>query len=658
MVEIPESSYIWRPEEHQWTGHCHLARFMQEQGITDYEELRLRSIEDGDWFWDAVIKDMGLSWFRPYERISDRSGGFPWTRWFSGGEINITYNCIDRHVEAGHGEEIALFYERESNRPNETAQITFSEFSRLVDRCCGALLAHGLEPGDAIGLYAPMRIETVVVMFAAFKIGARFAPVFCGFGKRALIERMRSCRARILFSIDTLHRRGKPIDSGLIVRAAAKEIPSIEKIIAFDSEEWPEFLAGHTSAIKCHHTAAEDPCLLLYTSGTTGNPKGTVHTHAGCLAITGKELRYAFDVRPGEPFFWLTDIGWMMGPWELIGPLLYRTPVVLFDGAPDYPTSDKLWILMESLGVVTFGVSPTAIRVLMRATNGKGPSAFDLSRLRLIGSTGELWDESSYQWLFREVGGSRCPIINMSGGTELMGCLLQSVPVQPLKSCTLGTGALGMDVDVFDKDGIPLREKTGYLVCKKPFPSMTKSFLNDDDRYLETYFSQFEGVWNHGDWASIDADGHFFLHGRSDDTFNVAGKRMGAAEIESALISHPKISEAAAIGVPDEIKGQSIVCFVVFKDGVSMPQAELIGHVAGEIGKPMAPRAVHSVAALPKTRSGKIVRGAIKKAYLGKERSDMTSIENPGALDSIASLNTNPGATSFPQSKETFQQNE
>ncbi len=638
MGEMPDSAFIWRPEDYQWTGNCHLARFMREQGIADYEELRLRAIEDEDWFWHAVFKDMGLSWFRHYEQTSDHSRGFPWTRWFTGGEINITYNCIDRHVEAGYGEEIALYYEAESFAPNETARVTFSELSQMVDRCCGALIANGIGSGDAIGLYAPMRVETVVVMFAAFKIGVRFVPVFCGFGKKALIDRMRSCGARLMFSVDTLHRRGKPIDSSLIARVVKNEVSTIEKVIAFDTEEWPEFLAGHEPFTKCAHTAAEDPCMILYTSGTTGNPKGTVHTHAGCLAVTGKELRYGFDVRPQEPFFWLTDIGWMMGPWELIGALLYRSPVVLFDGAPNFPTSDRLWMLMESLGVVTFGVSPTAIRVLMRATDGKGPGAYDLSRLRVIGSTGELWDESSYHWLFREVGRNRCPIINMSGGTELMGCLLQPAPVEPLKSCTLGTGALGMAVDVFDEEGNSLREKTGYLVCKKPSPSMTKSFLNEDGRYLDTYFSQFEGVWNHGDWANIDSDGYFFLHGRSDDTFNVAGKRVGAAEIESALLSHPLVSEAAAIGAPHEIKGQCIVCFAVLKDGVSAEQAELIGHVGGEIGKPLAPQAIHAVAALPKTRSGKIVRGAIKNAYLGEKPGDLTSVENPGALEIIANL--------------------
>ncbi len=639
MAGVDKSGIIWRPQDHSWTSECHLARLMQKEGLNGFKDLRLRALDEVEWFWDTVFQDMGLSWFRPYEQICDRSGGIPWTRWFLGGQINITYNCIDRHIEEGHEDSIALFYESESSQEDPIAPVTFGQLSRMVNQCAGALAANDIGPGDAVGSYAPMRIETIVVMFAAFKIGARFVPVFCGFGKRALIERMGSCQARILFSLEKMNRRGKLIDTGSIARSAVRELPSIKKAIAFDTADWNEFLEGHAPYLECRRTASEDPCMILYTSGTTGKPKGTVHTHGGCLAITGKELRYAFDVRPGEPFFWLTDIGWMMGPWELIGCLLYRTPVVLYDGAPDYPTSDRIWVLMEALGVVTLGISPTAIRVLMRATDGKGPEGFNHSKLRIIGSTGELWDESSFDWLFRKVGRNRCPIINMSGGTELMGCLLQPYPVQPLKSCTLGTGALGIDVDVFDEAGNPVREDVGYLVCKQPAPSMTKSFLNDDERYLETYFNQFEGTWNHGDWASIDGDGYFFLHGRSDDTFNVAGKRVGAAEVESALISHPQISEAAAIGVPDEIKGQSIVCFTVLKEGGWAEQSKLIAHVAEEIGKPMAPRRVHIVEALPKTRSGKIVRGTIKRAYLGEDRGDLTSIENPGALETIARLN-------------------
>jgi acetyl-CoA synthetase len=397
--------------------------------------------------------------------------------------------------------------------------------------------------------------------------------------------------------------------------------------------------------VPCELTEAEEPCLILFTSGTTGRPKGTVHTHAGCLAQMGKEIRYAFDARPGEPFFWVTDIGWMMGPWELIGCLLYRTPVVLLDGAPDYPRADRLWEICARLGVVTLGCSPTVIRLLMRESENLPRRMHDLSKLRVLGSTGEVWDEASYLWYFENVGGRACPIMNISGGTEIVGCHLQPYPLDALKPCSLGGPALGMDVDVFTDDGRPAPRGTmGHLVCKQPAPSMTKSFLHDDARYLETYFSRFRGVWYHGDWAKVDEDGQWFLFGRTDDTFKVAGKRVGPGEIEGALTSHPMVSEAAVIGVPDEIKGTALVCFVVLKSATEarpeLPhlESELITHVAHRLGKPLAPKHVFMVSALPKTRSGKIVRGTMTRAFLGQPLGDLSSIENPQALDAIAAF--------------------
>jgi acetyl-CoA synthetase len=367
-----------------------------------------------------------------------------------------------------------------------------------------------------------------------------------------------------------------------------------------------------------------------------------VHTHAGCLAQAGKEIRYAFDARAGEPFFWVTDIGWMMGPWELVGCLLYRTPVVLFDGAPDFPTSDRIWDICSKLGVVTLGCSPTLIRLLMReAKGGTRPlQRCDLSRLRVLGSTGEVWDETSYRWYFDNVGGGRCPIMNISGGTEIIGCHVQPYPVEPLKPCSLGGPALGMDVDVFTDEGRPAaRGVKGHLVCKQPTPSMTKSFLNDDERYLETYFKRFPGVWYHGDWAMVDEDGQWFLFGRTDDTMKVAGKRVGAGEVEDALTSHPAVSEAAVIGIPDEIKGTALACFVVLKKEMVAPtESELTAHVAGVLGKPLGPKHVFAVSALPKTRSGKVVRAAITRAFLGQPIGDSSSIENPQALEAIAAL--------------------
>ncbi len=612
---------------------------MARHGIASIGELRRRSVADTAWFWDAALEDMGVEWFRRYEHVRDDSGGFAFARWFTGGRINVTHNCVDRHVRDGHGEETALYCEADSGLRPDARRMSFRALALAVDRCARALRRLGVGPGDAVGIYAPMRAETVVAMFAAMKLGARAVPIFCGYGEEALRERLASCGAKVLFAAAGLVRRGRTADTGAIASAAAGRLPSIHRVVWIDTPDWAVFLDPEGPALAGEPTESSEPCLILYTSGTTGRPKGTVHTHAGCLAQMGKEIRYAFDARPGEPFFWLTDIGWMMGPWEIIGCLLYRTPVVLLDGAPDHPTSDRIWKLCSDLGVVTLGVSPTLVRLLRRAREGGGPEAHDLSRLRVLGSTGEVWDEASYLWYFDRVGRRRCPVVNISGGTEIVGCHLSPTPLDSLKPCSLGGPGLGMDVAVFDDQGRPApRGATGHLVCRQPAPSMTQGFLHDNARYLDTYFSRFPGVWYHGDWARIDEDGEWFLLGRTDDTFKVAGKRIGPGEVESAVASHPAVAEAAVIGVPDDLKGTALVAFVLFRPGHTAEAQELIAHVARTIGKPLAPKEVHAVAALPRTRSGKTVRGAMTRAYLGQPPGDVTSVENPEALEAIAAL--------------------
>ncbi|HSH16041.1 MAG TPA: AMP-binding protein, partial [Verrucomicrobiae bacterium] len=307
---MKESPIIWKPDDHEWTARSHVAEFIKRCGVKSLAELRAASVEDIDWFWREAVDDMGLEWIEPFTRVRDSARGFPHTRWFIDGRINVTHNCIDRHVRGGHGNETALFYESDSG--NGSDQVTFAELSSMVDRCAAALLGRGIGPGDCVALYAPMQVRTVVAMFASMKIGALFVPIFCGYGVEALRERLRVCDAKVLFACGTLQRRGKAIDTGGLAEAAAGAIP----VIRTDTHEWNEFLNGGTrpeTPVACASTSAEDPCVILFTSGTTGRPKGTVHTHGGCLAQIGKELRYAFDARPGEPFFWVTDIGWMMG---------------------------------------------------------------------------------------------------------------------------------------------------------------------------------------------------------------------------------------------------------------------------------------------------------------------------------------------------------
>jgi acetyl-CoA synthetase len=377
--------------------------------------------------------------------------------------------------------------------------------------------------------------------------------------------------------------------------------------------------------------------MYLYTSGTTGKPKGTVHTHAGALASISRELGFNFDVQKDDVFFWFTDIGWMMGPWEMIGVTFWGGTIVLFEGAPNYPAPDRVWQVIEKRKVTTLGISPTAVRVL-KAAGDEWVDKYPMSTLRLLGSTGEPWDEESYMWFFNKVGNKRCPIINISGGTEIVGCMIMPLPATPLKPCTLGGPGLGMDIDVVDEHGKSIRNGIGHLVCRKPSPSMTKGFLKDSQRYLDTYFSKFPGMWYHGDWAKVDEDGLWFLFGRSDDTIKVSGKRVGPGEVESALVEHPAVIEAAVIGVPHPIKGEGLVCFVVAAGTASQAaelEAALIKQVGSKLGSTLKPERIYVVPALPKTRSGKIVRGSIKRKFLGEQVGDVSSIDNPEALDMI-----------------------
>lgn len=641
MAEI-----IWRPSP-EAIAQSNLKRFMDKNGIKTYQELIKKSTDDIAWFWQAAVTDCGVEWYKPYDQVLDMSKGIAWTRWFIGGKINIVHNCLDRHLRDGHGSDLCMLWEGDDK---STKRLTYAEMNALVCRIANALRADGIGKGDFVGIFMPMVAEIVAVFLACLKVGAVAIPVFSGFGAMALATRLQDAGAKVLFTADGGVRRGKPVAIKNEADRAVAEVPSVKRVVVYrrTGQDVPmksgrdvyfhDWIEGKPEQAATEVMESEDMCMVIYTSGTTGKPKGTVHVHGGVMAQVAKEVGYACDVKPKDVFFWPTDIGWMMGPWEFIGCMFYRAPFLVYEGTPNYPEPDRLWNVVESHKVTEFGISPTAIR-LMKAQPDEMVEKHDFSRLRLLASSGEPWDPESYMWFFEKVGGGRCPIINISGGTELMGCLLQPYPIHPLKPCTLQGPALGMDIDVFDEDGNSIKGGIGHLVCKKPGPSMTKSFLNDDKRYLETYFSRWPEVWYHGDWALVDEDGYWFLHGRSDDTIKIAGKRTGPAEIESAANEHKAVQESAAIGVPDELKGESVVCFVVLKPEHKASEElrkEISGLIVERLGKTLKPEKVLFVSALPKTRSAKIVRGAIKKKYLGKDPGDMASVENPDAIEEIS----------------------
>jgi acetyl-CoA synthetase len=645
---------IWRP-----TGEylqCRVAKFMESVGAKDWQQLVKRSTDDTEWFWEKALDYIGVKWQKPYTKLIDQSQGFAWTKWFTDGKLNIVDNCLDYHISKDGkdfanrprvgADHKAIIFEAEDG---ETRTYTYGELSELSSKVASALTKMGVGPGDAVGIYMPMVPEVVAVLFGCLKIGAAAVPVFSGFGSEALKSRMIDSKAKVMFTAFSGKRRGKQIKIKPDVDEIADQCPDLKHVVVLERVEttgtwkdgrdvkWSEAIDKADTNVKTAVLDAEAPSMYLYTSGTTGKPKGTVHTHAGALATIAKELGFAFDVRSKDVFFWFTDIGWMMGPWEMIGVTFWGGTMVIYEGAPNFPKPDRVWEVVEKWGVTTLGISPTLVRVL-KVEGDDWADKHPMSTLRMLGSTGEPWDPESYMWFFNHVGKGKCPIINISGGTEIVGCLIQPLPLMPLKPCSLGGPGLGMDIDVVDENGKSIRGGIGHLVCRKPAPSMTKGFLGDKQRYLDTYFSKFPDMWYHGDWAKVDEDGFWYLFGRSDDTIKVAGKRIGPGEVESILVEHADVAEAATIGVPHEIKGETLVCFAVLAPGVAATDAlmdELLKMVAHNMGSAVKPEKLYFVGALPKTRSGKIVRGSIRKQYLGEPTGDLSSVENPDALAAI-----------------------
>ena len=636
---------VWKPTK-EYVVNANITRFMKKYGINDYEQLIKKSTEDIEWFWDAALEDLNIEWYKPYNKTIDDSKGIQWAKWFVGGKINIVHNCIDKHVNSDKKNNIAIIWENESG---ESKKITYEQLFIEINKFANSLKELGIKKGDRVGIYMPMVPEIVIGFLAAMKIGAISIPIFSGFGGYALAQRLDIAGAKILITADGSVRRGKTFNIKKEVDKGVESLKTLEHVIVFKRLDidiswkegrdiwWNQIVDKQSKECKTEVMDSEDNSMIIFSSGTTGKPKGTVHTHGGALAQIAKELGYYFDVKEKDVFFWLTDIGWMMGPWMIIGVQNFGGTIVIFEGAPNYPNPDRLWELIDKHKITQFGISPTAIRLLMKFGD-EWVNKYNLSSLRFLGSTGEPWDPDSWNWFFEKVGKKRIPIINISGGTEIVGCFLSPLPITKLKPCTLRGPGLAMDIDVFDDNGKPIRGKMGHLVAKKPAPSMTRGFWNEPDRYIDTYWSKWPNIWYHGDWAKIDEDGFWSLHGRSDDTIKVAGRRTGPAEIEAALIEHPSVSEAATIGVPDELKGEDLVCFVVLKPSYEPSEElreELKGQVIKIMGKTLKPREIMFVKDLPKTRSAKIVRRIIKATFLGEEVKDISSVENIQAIEEI-----------------------
>lgn len=617
---------------------------MDKLGISDYRELVRRSIEDVEWFWKIAVEELKVEWFKPYEKVLDTSEGIEWAKWFINGKLNVTYNAVDRHADSWRKDKVAFIW---SGEDSYVRKYTYKDVSFEVDAFANALKELDVRKGDVVAMYIPMLPETVFALFATLKIGAIAAPIFSGFGPSAVAIRLKDAGAKVLVTADGYYRRGKPIKLKEMADEAVEKSGVVEnevvckrlgiKVPWFERDVWwHEAISWNPAKCQNEPMDADDPALLLYTSGTTGRPKGAVISHAGALLQSSKEIYFNLDLKDDDVFLWITDIGWMMGPWQIIGVQHLGGTHLIFEGALDYPQPNRLWRIIEDFKVSILGGSATAFRMLKKYGD-EWAKAHDLSSLRMLGNTGEPIDPDTWEWIM-SIGGWRCPMINLSGGTEIFGCFLLPSPIVPLKPSTLHGPGLGMDVDVFDEEGKPVRGEVGYLVCKKPAPSMTRGFWKDPARYLETYWSKWPNVWYHGDWASVDEDGFWFLHGRADDVIKVAGKRVGPAEVESILNEHPAVYESACIGLPHELKGEEIACFIVLKPGYAVSEeleGQLKGMVVEQLGKPFEPKYIKFVADLPRTRSGKIMRRLVKAVVLGKELGDTSALENPEALNEV-----------------------
>jgi acetyl-CoA synthetase len=605
-----------------------VARFMEKHGISDWRQLVDKANGDIGWYWDAVNDNLNLEWFHKYAKTFDSAAGIPWTRWFINGRCNIVANAIDRHAKSRPDKTAYIFANEHGSK-----KVTYAELNDQVGRLAGALQNAGVKKGDVVAIYLPMIPEAFYAIFACSKIGAVHNTIFSGFSAQALHSRLVDSKAKLLITADTVSRRGKEIHlAGQWEKAV--QGTNVSRVVTV-GREYDEFVKNAPRA-RTEVMDAEDPLFILYTSGTTGEPKGTLQVHGGFTVVAAQQAAYLIDLKPDDVLFWYADIGWITGQvWVVYGSPIIGATALVYDDALDYPTPDAWCSLIEEHEVSVFGVAPTAIRLFMKSNMQVGN--YDFSSLRILAATGEPMNAEAWQWYFENVGKKRCPIINLSGGTEIGGAILSALPVMPLKPCTVGCPIPGFDADVFDESG--KRVSVGYLVIKKPWPSMTRGLLNNRDRFIETYWSKYKDVWYHGDIVLVDSDGLWYMRGRADDVIKVAGHRIGTAEVEAAAASHPAVAEVVAVGMPDELKGEAIVVCVVVKDShrIGDLKDEIITRVEESIGRFARPEEVRIVAELPKTRTGKLMRRLVRAKIAGENiaSQDLSTVENPWSLDGI-----------------------
>lgn len=642
---------VWQPDE-ATIADSSLSKFMGFAGITatgvaGYDAVNRKSEEDPRWFWQQIINYFDLRFDTPYSTLLDTSEGIPWAKWCVGGTSNIVLNCLDKYRNTDTWSKPALCWEGESG---ERIEWTYGELDKQVCQLAGGLKSLGLKPGDVIALYMPMIPAASVALLAAAKIGAIIQPLFSGFGAESIVTRLDDSGAKAVITVDGTLRRGKTVSLKPVIDDALGSLPKVEHVIVAEhlgldvpmtlsrDHYWQGLCGSKPEVCETTMVPADSPCMLIHTSGTTGKPKGTIYTHCGFSMKLACDFGLMADYKSSDRLMWMSDFGWLVGPVLVFSSLIVGGTMVMAEGAIDYPDAGRFWRLVEENKVSILGIAPTIIRSFIYA-GGAGVENYDLSSLRLSVSTGEPWTMDAWMWMFKHVMNSAKPINNMSGGTEIGGTILSGTVIHPLKPCSFSGSTLGMGAKAVDDEGNPVGPGgEGELVLSQPSPGLTRSLWQDRDRYYKSYWGKFPGLWWQSDRVAIDNDGYWYILGRSDDVLKIAGKRTSPTEIETLALATNHLSEVAAIGVPDKVKGEAVLLVAKLAQGEAgneATKADISNAVVKGLGTPFKPRDVVFVSDLPKTRSMKIMRRLVRSACLGQPTGDLSALVNPESIDAI-----------------------
>jgi len=624
-------------------ANSNVMAWMKKHGLNTLDEL-LEKSQDIEWFWKEMADEL-LEFYKPYDKVLDWDA--PWAKWFVGGEYNIVHDALDRHMKTDKKNDVCFVFEGETG---ETKEWTYAEMYSEVNRIANALKSLGVKKGDRVGIYMPMLVELPIAMLACAKIGAIHSVVFSGFSPTAFAERMNDCEAKVAITCDHFWRRGKKVALKDQTDEAMEMAKTVEHVIVYKRDGdpvswtegrdhwWHEIAAKQSDECETERMDANDLLYILYTSGTTGRPKGIQHAHAGYALGTATTLKWVFDLQEKDVWWCAADIGWVTGHSYIVyAPMILGAKSVIYEGAPAYPEADRWWEMVERHGVTVLYTSPTAVRAHMRLGD-EHPEKHPMKSLRILGSVGEPINPEAWMWYHLHVGKENCPIMDTWWQTETGHFMITPLPITPLKPGSGTRPFPGISAKVYDEEGNPITNAGGNLVIEKPWPGMLRGLYKDPERYKNVYWSRYKDTYLAGDVTRMDEDGYFWIQGRADDVLNVAGHRIGNSEVESALVSHPKVAEAAVIGKPHELKGESLAAFVVLRKGVE-PTEELRGelreHVGVEIGKIARPDEIGFVNDVPKTRSGKIMRRVIRAKAIGEEVGDTSTLANPEAVEEI-----------------------